>query len=57
MQLREAFGDIYQIEAAEDGQAEKNAVENAQKNANLFSCLSKPWNKEELIAVVSVALK
>lgn len=39
------------------GHAEGVAVENARKNANLYACLSKPWQKEDLIRTIESAIK
>lgn len=38
------------------GQADENAVKNAQKHANLYACLRKPWEKEDLIQNIRKAL-
>lgn len=38
------------------GQADQSAIENAQRNANLYSCLSKPWQPEELISILKKAM-
>ncbi|MGL5509553.1 MAG: response regulator [Microcoleaceae cyanobacterium] len=38
------------------GQADQSAIENAQRNANLYSCLSKPWQPEELISILKRAM-
>ena len=38
------------------GQAQKEAVKNAEEKANLFTCLNKPWDKEELINLINNAL-
>ena len=34
------------------GQADKEAVIHAQQNANLYRCLRKPWDEEELIETI-----
>jgi DNA-binding NtrC family response regulator len=38
------------------GQADQSAIENAQRNANLYSFLSKPWQPEELISILKRAM-
>jgi DNA-binding NtrC family response regulator len=38
------------------GQADQSAIENAQRNANLYCCLSKPWKPEELINILKRAM-
>ncbi|WP_206082163.1 response regulator [Maribellus sediminis] len=34
------------------GQADNQAVKNAQENANLFACIHKPWTAEQLETVI-----
>ncbi len=38
------------------GQADEAAVERAQTQANLHSCLRKPWNEQDLINCIQAAL-
>ncbi len=38
------------------GQADGDAVERAIRDANLYRCLHKPWNSEELIATIQSGL-
>lgn len=38
------------------GQAQIDAIERARIKANLYTCLNKPWNKEELIHIINTAL-
>lgn len=38
------------------GQADEAAVERAQSQANLHSCLRKPWNEQDLIDCIQSAL-
>jgi DNA-binding NtrC family response regulator len=38
------------------GQADTAAIERATKEANLYACLRKPWQEEELINLVNKAL-
>ena len=37
------------------GEALKEAVENAKRNANLLACIYKPWNLNDLVKVVHQA--
>lgn len=39
------------------GQADKEAIERAKKYANLYDCLSKPWNERVLIDTINSALE
>ncbi|MEA5538334.1 response regulator [Limnoraphis robusta Tam1] len=39
------------------GQADMEAIQQAIEQANLYRCLSKPWNSEELIATIQSGLK
>lgn len=38
------------------GQADSDAIERAKKEANLFKCLAKPWDKEELFDTLKEAI-
>ncbi|MDY7013253.1 MAG: response regulator [Cyanobacteriota bacterium] len=38
------------------GQADEEAIERAQKEANLYRCLRKPWKNQELISTIQAAL-
>ncbi len=38
------------------GQADENAVENARANANLYRCIYKPWESNELIKTIKSGL-
>jgi DNA-binding NtrC family response regulator len=38
------------------GQADNIAVRRAQDHANLYRCLYKPWNEEDLVNIISSAL-
>lgn len=38
------------------GQAQVDAIERAKNDANLYTCLNKPWDKEELIEIINAAL-
>ncbi|MCP4458943.1 MAG: response regulator [Cytophagales bacterium] len=39
------------------GQADKIAVSNAETNANLYTCIRKPWLEEVLIDTIKLGLK
>lgn len=39
------------------GQADEEAIHRAKEKANLYCCLHKPWSEEELVQVISSALK
>lgn len=39
------------------GQADKEAIERAEKQANLYACIRKPWTEEELKSIINAALK
>lgn len=38
------------------GQADESAIQNAKNHANLYACLRKPWDKEDLIQNIKTAL-
>ncbi|MGB3509950.1 MAG: response regulator [Microcoleaceae cyanobacterium] len=38
------------------GQADERAIERAKSEANLYSCISKPWSEGELIETIKSAL-
>jgi CheY-like chemotaxis protein len=39
------------------GQADEYAIKNAKNHANLFACLRKPWDKDDLIKNIQKALE
>jgi CheY-like chemotaxis protein len=39
------------------GQADETALERARREANLYACLRKPWTEEDLVEIVSTALR
>jgi len=39
------------------GQADKAAIERAEKEAELLACIQKPWEEEQFIAVVKNGIK
>jgi len=38
------------------GQADEEAIERTRREANLHSCLHKPWNEQELIATLQAGM-
>ena len=38
------------------GQADNLAIQRAKEQANLYRCLYKPWNEDELVEVITSAL-
>ncbi len=38
------------------GQADESAIERAKSQANLYSCLRKPWNSKDLIETIKSGL-
>jgi CheY-like chemotaxis protein len=38
------------------GQADASAIERAKEEANLYRCLHKPWNEEELVQTIKSGL-
>ncbi|MEM9136006.1 MAG: response regulator [Cyanobacteria bacterium P01_F01_bin.42] len=39
------------------GQADQAAVQRANSEANLHACLAKPWNEQELVAMIQSAIQ
>ena len=39
------------------GMADNHAISNAQKNANLYHCINKPWTENELVDVIRSGLE
>lgn len=39
------------------GQADRSAIDRAQKEANLYACLHKPWTEEQLTTIITSALQ
>lgn len=52
--VHEKYPDVMKIMLT--GHAETDAIKRAKEQANLEKCLSKPWEKDELVAIVSRAL-
>ncbi len=55
IQVHQKFPEIMTVMLT--GQADDNAIERARQQANLYSCLHKPWSEEELFQIISCALK
>ena len=54
IQVHEKFPQIVKVMLT--GQADQKAIDNAQKYANLYKCLLKPWSEQELISVIKSGL-
>lgn len=54
-QVYQRFSDIKTIMLT--GQADESAIERAKEEANLYSCIYKPWREEELIKIITTALE
>lgn len=54
VQVHQQFGDITKILLT--GQADGEAIERAKREANLYSCIHKPWRQEELLETITTAL-
>jgi DNA-binding NtrC family response regulator len=54
VQVHQRFPDILSIMLT--GQADATAIERTRVEANLYACLRKPWQEEELINLVDKAL-
>ncbi len=54
IQVHEKYPQIIKLMLT--GQADDEAIERVQEQANLYHCLHKPWNAEELIATIKTAL-
>lgn len=39
------------------GQADDEAIERAKRDANLYCCITKPWQEQELIKNITTALR
>jgi CheY-like chemotaxis protein len=53
-QVHEQYPDIVTVMLT--GQADPSAIERAKTDANLYRCLQKPWNEEELIQTIQSSL-
>ena len=54
IQVHQKFPKVLKIMLT--GQADIEAIQQAIEQANLYRCLSKPWNSEELIATIQSGL-
>lgn len=54
IQVHQRFPDVVKIMLT--GQADDIAIERAKSEANLHSCLSKPWSESELIETIKSGL-
>ncbi|NEP80309.1 MAG: response regulator [Okeania sp. SIO3B3] len=55
VQVYQQFSDIKTIMLT--GQADEYAIQRAKEEANLYSCIYKPWREEELIKIITAALE
>jgi len=55
IQVHQAYPEIVTVMLT--GQADEDAVKRAQKKANLYQCLYKPWTEEELSHTIASALE
>jgi CheY-like chemotaxis protein len=54
IQIHQQFQDIITVMLT--GQADSIAIERAKKEGNLYACLFKPWNEEDLTKIITSAL-
>ena len=55
IQVHQKFPDIVTVMLT--GQADNTAITRAKQQANLHSCLHKPWSEDELFQILSCALQ
>ncbi|MBI5220009.1 MAG: response regulator [Bacteroidia bacterium] len=55
IRIHKKYPDIVKVMLT--GQADKAAIENAQKHANLHACLTKPWSAEVLVNTIKSGLE
>jgi len=55
IQVHQRFPDIVKVMLT--GQADQKAIERTREQANLHSCLHKPWDEQELINTLSAGLE
>lgn len=55
VKVHKRFPDVVKILLT--GQADEDAIKNARKNANLHTCLSKPWRENDLHKAIVSGLK
>ncbi len=54
IQIHQRFPKVIKVMLT--GQADKDAVERAKKEANIHACLYKPWTESELIDIIKTAV-
>ncbi|WP_019499419.1 response regulator [Pseudanabaena sp. PCC 6802] len=54
IQVHQRFPEVKTIMLT--GQADEAAINRARKQANLYACISKPWQQEELQQIIYAAL-
>lgn len=55
IQVHQQFPDLVGIMLT--GQADDSAIQNAKENANLYACLHKPWTEQQLVEILTSAIK
>ncbi|MCS7076018.1 MAG: response regulator [Bacteroidia bacterium] len=55
IRLHEKYPEVVTIMLT--GQADESSIKNAIEHANLYACLRKPWDKDDLIHNIKTALK
>ena len=55
VQVHQQFQEITTIMLT--GQADEEAIERAKREANLYCCIHKPWQEEELLTIMTTALE
>jgi FixJ family two-component response regulator len=55
IKIHEKFPSVVKIMLT--GQADEEAVERSRKEANLFACLGKPWETNDLISTIKRGLQ
>ncbi len=57
----EFLGEVHQqhpeiVKVMLTGQADQEAIERAQQKANLYRCIAKPWNEDDLVEAIVAGL-
>lgn len=55
IEVHQKFPEIVKVMLT--GQADESAINRAQKQANLYACLQKPWTEEQLSTIITSALQ
>lgn len=55
IQVHQKFPEVVKVMLT--GQADEAAIARAKQRANLYSCLKKPWNEEDLAALLAFGLE